>query len=75
MADVPHYQTKKMACIDVIEAALTPEEFKGFLKGNIIKYAYREGDKDDAQLDREKAADYACRLAHGRWLSDYASGA
>lgn len=28
-------------CIDVIKAALTPEEFLGFLRGNVLKYQYR----------------------------------
>ena len=36
-----HYQSNKMECIDAIEAQLTPEEFRGFLKGNIAKYLWR----------------------------------
>ena len=31
---------------EVMEALLTPEEFRGFLKGNMIKYAMRQGKKD-----------------------------
>ena len=30
----------------VMQALLTPEEFRGFLKGNMIKYAMRQGKKD-----------------------------
>lgn len=71
MATVKHYETREMQCIDVIRAALTPEEFKGFLKGNTIKYMYREGEKNDAKHDRYKAADYACMLSEDCWLSEY----
>jgi len=39
----PHYTAGgAIECIDAIEAALTPEEFRGYCKGNIIKYAWRE---------------------------------
>jgi len=42
----PHYNAGgAIECIDAIEAALTPEEFRGFCKGNIIKYAWRERHK------------------------------
>ena len=37
-----HYTAGKVECLDAIEAALTPEEFRGFLKGNILKYIWRE---------------------------------
>ena len=37
-----HYTSGGIECIDAIEAALTPEEFRGFLKGNVIKYTWRE---------------------------------
>lgn len=37
-----HYNDGGIECIDAIEAALTEEEFKGFLKGNIFKYLWRE---------------------------------
>ena len=37
-----HYTSGSVECIDAIQAALTPEEFRGFLKGNIIKYTWRE---------------------------------
>lgn len=63
--------TKGAECIDVIRDALTPEEFEGFCKGCIIKYTYRAGDKQDKQRDLEKAADFACMLAHDCWMSDF----
>lgn len=37
-----HYKQGGIECIDAIEAALTPEEFRGFCKGNVIKYTWRE---------------------------------
>lgn len=42
---VAHYNHSGIECIDAIQAALTPEEFRGFCKGNIIKYAWRERHK------------------------------
>lgn len=38
----PHYTAGGVECIDAIRAALTPEEFRGFCKGNAIKYVWRE---------------------------------
>ena len=37
-----HYTSGGVECIDAIQAALTPEEFRGFLKGNVLKYTWRE---------------------------------
>ena len=37
-----HYTSGGIECIDAIEAALTPEEFRGFLKGNVLKNTWRE---------------------------------
>lgn len=42
----PHYNQGGIECIDAIKAALTPEEFRGFCKGNAIKYIWREQGKD-----------------------------
>lgn len=43
--------------IKVLEAWLTPEEFCGFLKGNVIKYNARARRKGDVE-DYRKAAWY-----------------
>lgn len=41
--DPPHYtQDENIQCIDAIKAALTEEEFRGFCKGNVLKYVWRE---------------------------------
>ena len=44
--------------IDVLRAALTPEEFKGFCKGNALKYLIRAGKKDDELQNLKKAGVY-----------------
>lgn len=38
----PHYKQGAIECIEAIRAALTPEEFRGYCKGNSIKYVWRE---------------------------------
>lgn len=40
-----HYKEMDPQPWDVMQALLTPEEFRGFLKGNMIKYAMRQGKK------------------------------
>ena len=57
-----HYNKGAMECLDVIKACLTSSEFKGFLKGNVLKYMYRKGDKGDALEDLNKACWYAKKL-------------
>ena len=51
-----------MQAIDVIEAALTPDEFAGYLKGNALKYKLRAGDKGPAEKCIGKAEWYRERL-------------
>jgi hypothetical protein len=41
----PHYTAGGIECIDAIKAALTEEEFRGFCKGNALKYIWREKHK------------------------------
>ena len=41
-----HYKDLDPQPWDVMQALLTPDEFRGFLKGNMIKYAMRQGKKD-----------------------------
>lgn len=41
-----HYTDGNIECIEAIEASLTPEEYRGYLKGNIQKYIWRERLKD-----------------------------
>ena len=57
----PHYKAGGIETIDAIQAALTPEEFRGFCKGNSLKYAWRERHKGGDE-DLKKAAWYLNRL-------------
>lgn len=56
-----HYKEMPMQPWHVMEAVLTPEEFRGFLKGNIIKYSLRAGRKEGTD-DAGKARHYAQKL-------------
>ncbi len=42
---------------DIVRATLTPEEYKGWCKGNALKYQFRAGKKDPSKIkeDYEKA--------------------
>jgi DnaJ-class molecular chaperone len=53
-----HYDYFGEQAIDVIKAALTAEEYIGFLKGNSLKYRLRAGKKNNALEDLKKAEEY-----------------
>lgn len=57
-----HYTQGGIECIEAIESALTPDEFVGFLKGQVLKYTWRSGHKDDIVQDTAKGIWYAQRL-------------
>ena len=62
-----HYELwENFEAIDVIKLALTDEEYKGFLKGNILKYRLRAGKKnienDNIIKDINKSIDYEKEL-------------
>ena len=57
-----HYASGSVECIDAIEASLTNEAFRGYLKGNIQKYLWRYEDKHDSLQDLQKASWYLKRL-------------
>jgi len=44
-----HYTQGKIECIEAIKAALTPEEFRGYCKGNAMKYIWRERHKGNSE--------------------------
>ena len=48
--------------IELIEDFLTVDEYKGFLKGNILKYQLRLGKKDDVSKELKKIQDYTSEL-------------
>ena len=53
-----HYMFFDTEAINIIKASLTDEEFKGYLKGNSLKYRLRAGKKDDVMQDLGKANQY-----------------
>lgn len=58
----PHYTQGSIECIDAIQEALTPEQYIGFLKGQVIKYIWRMDHKGAALSDARKAFWYLNRL-------------
>ena len=56
-----HYTASSIECIEAIEAQLSPEEYKGFLKGNVAKYVWREKKKGGTE-SLKKARWYLDRL-------------
>lgn len=58
----PHYKLSNgMEAIEMIEALLTEEEFRGYLKGNNLKYMIREPHKGNSEQDVAKSIWYAER--------------
>ncbi len=57
-----HYTAGEgIECIEAIEAQLTPEEYRGYIKGNVAKYVWREKYKGGNESLR-KAQWYLARL-------------
>lgn len=57
-----HYTQGGIECIDAIKAALGDDGFKGFLRGNAIKYLWRMEHKGKTFEDCNKALWYVERL-------------
>ena len=53
----PHYQTGDLETIDFIRAKLSAVEFRGYCKGNALKYLSREARKG-GDIDLKKAIWY-----------------
>ncbi len=58
----PHYTRGSIECIDAMKAALTAEQYKGYLKGAAFKYLWRLDHKGDAAENAEKAIWYLKKL-------------
>ena len=58
----PHYNNGDIECLDAIEAMLTPEEFRGYCKGNAMKYIWRSELKGANIQDLEKSEFYLKRI-------------
>ena len=50
----PHYKLANgMESKDVVQLVLTPEEYKGWCKGNALKYQFRAGKKDPNKTEED----------------------
>lgn len=58
-----HYKKGDVECIDAIRSALTPDEWRGFLKGVAMQYIWRLGHKDLPEQDAKKTLWYVEWLA------------
>jgi hypothetical protein len=56
-----HYTDMQVQPWEVMEVILTDAEFIGYLRGNVIKYAMRQGKKDGSD-DANKAKHYVEKL-------------
>ena len=63
-----HYTIGGIEVKDILKAKLSPEEFRGYCKGNVMKYLMRAEHKGNASQDYAKAAEYA------RWLAEEMGG-
>lgn len=59
-----YYDVGGIEVIDYIRAKLTPEQYKGYLLGNIYKYSGRLEYKGEAKKDSQKLTKYT------EWLSE-----
>ena len=57
-----HYNTGTIECIEAIEESMSSVAFKGYLKGNCMKYLWRYDYKGKQVEDLEKAGWYLRRL-------------
>jgi len=51
----PMHYSGKVEAIDCIESAMSPEEFRGYLRGNCLKYLYRAGRKGEGKAAEDLA--------------------
>lgn len=57
-----HYRQGGIECIEAIEASMTREEFKGYLRGSVLKYLWRYQHKGKPVEDLRKASWFLDRL-------------
>jgi hypothetical protein len=62
-----HYKDMPIQPWAVMESVLTPQEFIGYLKGNIIKYSLRQGKKDSPDADKAKHYMQKLKEFQGEW--------
>ena len=69
-----YYDVGGIETLDIIRAKLTPEQYKGFLLGNILKYGCRANHKGCFERDLEKVGYYQAFLAEFMALNPPAHG-
>ena len=57
-----HYNTGNIECIEAIEESMSSVAFKGYLKGNCLKYLWRYDYKGKQVEDLQKAGWYLDKL-------------
>jgi hypothetical protein len=57
----PTHYKGTIECIDAIESTMSKEAFRGYLKGNVLKYMWRYEKKNGVE-DLQKAEWYLKRL-------------
>ena len=57
-----HYCTDSIECIDAIRAALGKEGFIAYCRGNMLRYVWRLGKKDEDTVEAQKA------IVYGKWI-------
>tara|TARA_R110002050_G_scaffold25802_9_gene68704 strand:+ start:3175 stop:3492 length:318 start_codon:yes stop_codon:yes gene_type:complete len=62
VASPSHYNTGNIECIAAIKESMSAREFKGYLKGNSMKYLWRYDYKGKAKEDLKKAQWYLDKL-------------
>lgn len=58
----PHYTQGSGECIEAIQSALSPEEYIGFLRGQVMKYVWHLNQKDEPLENVKKARWYLNKL-------------
>lgn len=58
----PHYTNGSIECIDYIKDALSEEEYRGYLRGCMIKYQHRLMHKGNPKQNAEKMQWYGSKL-------------
>ncbi len=66
-ANQQHYNSLNVQPIELMQATFTPDEMRGFLKGNVIKYALRQGLKEGETITK----DYEKMMQYTEWLKKF----
>jgi len=59
-----HYNTGNIECIMAIEESMSSESYRGYLKGNVLKYLWRYQYKGNPKQDIDKAMWYLNQLSN-----------